>query len=457
MPPYLKKIRFWVRFTIALIKKYYSGFIISAIAGTLSFFVLPQILQLLPKTRTTKTIAVVGRFTQADIPISIQQQISLGLTTLTHDGRPAPALAKSWVVSEDGKTYTFDLDTGFRWHDGSPLQSRDIDYGFRDITIQSTSSNQLTIRLAEPFSPLPAALSRPLFKITKKRFLFFSSSRLLGLGNYHIGKIIKNGQFIQSLFLLPTSKQSDLPNLKYIFYPTENMATTAFKLGLVNSVLDLQQTPAVLHWPRVQIHTNTKSNRYVGLFFNTSNQLFSGTSGKNLRLALAYAIDKTRWSNRAFGPLNPSSWYYKSELKSFDQDIAKAIQLLSKQDKRPEKITISSSPANLSVAEAIKTDWKAVGIDADIITTTNYLDNFSVVLLTQAIPADPDQYNLWHSTQTTNITRLNDPRVDILLERGRQTVGPTQRREIYHEFQRFLVDDVPAIFLFHPVTYSVSR
>jgi peptide/nickel transport system substrate-binding protein len=74
------------------------------------------------------------------------------------------------------------------------------------------------------------------------------------------------------------------------------------------------------------------------------------------------------------------------------------------------------------------------------------------------IPDDPDQYSMWHSTQTaTNITHYQNPRIDKLLEDGRSEINIDARKKIYFDFQRFLVEDSPAAFLYYPTTYSIGR
>ncbi|MDD3998930.1 MAG: hypothetical protein PHR98_02415, partial [Candidatus Shapirobacteria bacterium] len=64
----------------------------------------------------------------------------------------------------------------------------------------------------------------------------------------------------------------------------------------------------------------------------------------------------------------------------------------------------------------------------------------------------------WHSTQTkTNITKINHPPIDKLLEEGRQTFDQQERKKIYQEFQKILLEESPAIFLKYPILYTVSR
>ena len=48
-------------------------------------------------------------------------------------GEIMPDLAYAWEISPDGRTYTFHLHDGVKWHDGSPFSSEDVRYSFNRI------------------------------------------------------------------------------------------------------------------------------------------------------------------------------------------------------------------------------------------------------------------------------------------------------------------------------------
>lgn len=442
----MKKLRYWLRLTTALFAKYYAILSIGIFLGGISFFIFPRVSKFLPKWRGTNTIAVVGRFTSDDIPLFIQHQISQGLTTLDSSGLASPAIASSWEVTDNGKTYTFELDTHLTWQDGSAFKSRDINYQFRDTVTEYPSDTKLIMKLKDPFAPLPVVVSRPVFK-----------RGLLGTGSYKVRRVRKNGAYIESLSLVPIDKSGYQPNLVYRFYSSEASAWLAFKLGTVHTVMDLQDISDLNSWPNAMVSSEAHLDRYVAVFFNLNNPILSGNAGRNLRLALTYAIDKSRWPDRADGPINPNSWAYFPDTKKYDQDLIHAKQLLAKEEKKPNEIQLSTVPAYLAVAEAIKTDWEKLGLKVNVLVAAEPTVDFTALVIAQAIPLDPDQYNLWHSTQATNLTGINNPRIDKLLEDGRKTLDFAERKKIYHEFQKYLVDEVPAIFLFHPQSYTVSR
>src|SRR3954469_24056445 len=49
-----------------------------------------------------------------------------GLTAIDKDLKVIPSLAESWSVAPDGKTYTFKLRSGVKFHDGSPFEAADV-------------------------------------------------------------------------------------------------------------------------------------------------------------------------------------------------------------------------------------------------------------------------------------------------------------------------------------------
>ena len=443
-----KSLRFYLRFTAALVSRHYRGILAGLLLGTLAFFVLPKILRYLPPIRSTRTIGIVAQPTLSDLPLAIQRQISLGLTALNPADSPVPAIADSWTATDSGKIFLFTLQSELVWQDGQPLVSSDIKYNFKDAKVEYPDPTHLKIILPDPFSPLPSAVTRPLFK-----------KKLVGVGSYRVTKTRLNGSTVESLTLSPVDGTSTAPNLRYNFYASENQARMAYKLGLVKSLLDIQDPADLKTWPGTDVSRQTHTDRYVAVFFNSQSPLFFGTAGRNLRQALAYAVDKSRWpaTVRAAGPIGPDSWAFSADIKKYDFDLDHAKQLLAKVDKLPDPLVLTTVPAYLAQAEDIKQDWQAAGITTEVQVSLDTPGDYQALLLAQAIPADPDQYSLWHSTQAGNITRLNNPRIDKLLEDGRKTLDQSARKTIYADFQRFLLEESPAVFLFHPHTYTISR
>ncbi|MBI3396972.1 hypothetical protein HY045_00690 [Candidatus Woesebacteria bacterium] len=131
---------------------------------------------------------------------------------------------------------------------------------------------------------------------------------------------------------------------------------------------------------------------------------------------------------------------------------------LPKEAKKNLEINLYTTEALLPIAEKIASDWKALGAKPHVKVTTGVPDDYDAFLAIFDSPIDPDQYSVWHSTQTdTNISKYKSPKVDKLLEDGRIELNQENRKKIYLDFQRFLLEDSPAIFLYNPVFYDVLR
>ena len=101
-----------------------------------------------------------------------------GLTTTDGvTGEVAPALAESWEIAPDGKTYTFTLRPDLKWSDGESLTVDDVVFTYMDVlfnpeipsnsrdgfrigqegalpTVVKLDDRRIQFQLPEPFSPL---------------------------------------------------------------------------------------------------------------------------------------------------------------------------------------------------------------------------------------------------------------------------------------------------------------
>lgn len=431
-----KKIRFYFRLYFAFLKKHKKNIFLGIIGGVLTFFFITKVWPLY-FAKEVKRVGIVGKYNFQTLPLEIQKLISEGLVSVSFSGGINPNLAKGWDVDEGGKVYKIYLKEGVFWHDGKPLEATDINYNFADVAITVLDKLSLKFTLKEPFAPFLSLLSQPIFK-----------DKLVGTGEYKVKRIKMNGNILEKLVLV-SLKNKPKKEIIFRFYPSEESVKTAFKLGEVDEIRDIVNYSEFKNWKGIKINPEIKNNLFVALYFNTQNPKFAD---KSTRQALAYALKK-EWKPRALSSYNPRSEFFNSGVKKYEFNLERAKELLKK---NPQEIELATTPALLEIAERIKEDWQQLGIETKI-KVISQLENNEALLITQEIPIDPDQYLMWHSTQKLNLSHFKNPRLDKLLEDGRRTLEKEKRKQIYFDFQKFLVEEVPAIFLFHPTLYTISR
>jgi len=89
-----------------------------------------------------------------------------GLLEYDFELKPRPGLARSWSVSADGKTITFMLQEGVKFHDGKPFTSEDVKFTILDVLKKTHPRGLNTFRAVETIdtpNPLTAVfrLSEP--------------------------------------------------------------------------------------------------------------------------------------------------------------------------------------------------------------------------------------------------------------------------------------------------------
>jgi len=448
-----KKIRFFYWILVGFIKKHPRALFVSIFLGTIGTLLSPKFIGILPKPLTTEKIGIVGQPTLAELPLFIQNQISIGLTSIDISGKAQPALSDKYTIENNGKRYIFYLQEGLYWHDGKAFNVEDVKYNFQNVSTSFISPNSIVFELQEPFAPFPTLVSQPLFRQLRSS-IFPGKSTLIGIGPTKVKKIIRNGHIIKEIIL-----QSQQKKIHYRFYHNQEAAIIAFKLGEIDKILDLSSPGELVNWPNTKISEVLHQDRYVGLFYNTKDAYLSS---KGLRQALTYAIpNKPSGERRALSPLNPNSWAFNPQVKPYEFSLEDSQRLLEAEKEENlnfhPTFELTTTLPYLTTAEQIKEQWSTLGIPTTIKVATFLPESFQALLIGQEIPPDPDQYSLWHSTQSTNLTHYNSPKIDKLLEDGRQTIDQKERIQIYQDFQRFLVEDSPAAFLFHLTTYTIER
>lgn len=445
-----RRLIFWL--FKAYLKKWGKIIVVCFLLGLVGFFLLKSSLPYVIAAITgvsKESVGIVGAYTLDTLPKDVVSDISEGLTTIAPDGSVKPDVAQSWTISKDGKKYIFYLNKNVLFSDGTPVTSKKITYSFSDVSVDRPNDYTIVFTLKEPYSPFLTSVSRPIFK-----------EGYVGIGEYRIKQASFNGTFLQSLTLASSTKT---PALKiYQFYPTQDSLKVAFALGEITKALHVTDTSfqntSFDKFPHVTISKGINYSQLVAIFYNTQDK---NLSDKKLRDALSYALPNTFSSGeRAYSPIAPPSWAYSQDI-SRTQDLTHAQLLLEasigKDIKNFPPITITTLPRFVPVAQVVQNSWKKIGISSTIQVVDSLPPVFQVYIGEYMVPQDPDQYTLWHSLAENNITNYKSVRIDKLLEDGRKTLDKSQRASMYAEFQKYLVDDQPATFLYFPYSYTLTK
>lgn len=395
-------------------------------------------------------IGLIGSYNEENLPEEIKKKISNGFVNVNEKGEYKAVIASSWEVKDNGANYKITAKKNLFWNDGTPFTVKNNDFTFKEVEVNVLDDHIIEFKLKKPLPIFLSYLSKPIFK----------TGSLVGVsGLYKVDKLKKKAQFFSEIFLSPNKK--GLPIIVYKFFLSEKDLINAYKLGEINQMTLYRKGLADIFkdWKNTTVQRTIDYNRLLTLFINNSN---SQLKEKELRQAIALAFDRAKFEDlgqEANSPIPPVSWAYNPNLKknTYDQELATQIV---------KKYITASDSSKLS----LNTFYDYVD-DLDLISeslsrielpiTTNIVSNnqsFDFLLAYWNVPVDPDQYFFWHSTQKEgNITSYKNLKVDKLLEDGRNTTSLIDRKQVYFDFQKVLMDDSPAIFLYYPYVYTIKR
>ena len=445
-----KKIRYYYWLIFSFLKKNFKLLFLNFVIG---FFLVILFASFFPLVNSfifskVEKIGVVGTYDLTNLPGEIQEAISNPLLSLSDKGEITPVLISSYEILDGNKIYRLRLKSDIRWSDGEKFTAYDINLNFKGIETKVIDETTIEFRLKQPLSIFPIYLTKPLIKDEK-----------IGVeGLYTFGEYKLQEGHLVNVQLYPQKKT--FPKRSYHFYDTENKLINAYKKGSVNFI----RTPKVKiveqfsPWKNTTITKEVNYRQMMTLFFDTKKDVLSS---KETREAIVWSVPYfEEYGERAKGPIPPFSWAYFKDLKSYTPNPLKTKDFFKKDssDEKRTELNFYTFYDYLEVAEQIKKNLEGAGLTINLKVLSYLPQDFDLLLTVWNPPPDPDQYYFWHSTQRTgNITNYKNVRVDKLLEDGRKTLNVDDRRKIYIEFQKNIVQDLPAHFMYYPYVYTIRK
>jgi peptide/nickel transport system substrate-binding protein len=415
------------------------------------------------------------------------------------DMRIGPDLAERWDISPDGKTYTFSLRKGVKFHNGRELTSADVKYSLERIRdpahaaqgaglltsiagVETPDPYSVRLALKNPDAAILASLASNWSGIVAKEEVEKAGGTLdkaeAGSGPFMLEEWIPN----QTLKLKrnPSYYVKDQPYLDGITFqviPEESAILAQLRSGSVH--LALLEDNKNYQLAKDASNLDVARSPRLGFDYININCQVEPWNKVEVRQALSYAIDRKEVlavaaSNLGtlIAPVPPALKDFALDpetLPEFKPDPNKAKELLAKAGLpngfKSELKLIPTFPTMVTGAQVVADQVKKVGIQLELkqleygvwIKETGD-KQFAVTMNITGGNADPDSL-LWNRIHSkgANQNNWNDPEVDQLLDQGKMTADLGKRKEIYAQLQRLLVQKVPQIWLFASDLIHVTK
>jgi oligopeptide transport system substrate-binding protein len=440
-----------------------------------------------------------------------------GLVTLNDKLEPAPDLAQKWEISPDGKTYTFTLRQGAKFHNGKEVKASDFKYSLERACNPKTESTVADTYLgdivgaAEVLSGKATAISGVqvvddyTLKITidapKAYFLAKLTAppafvvdtanveaggktwtdKLNGTGPFTLKQLKKGESIVLGRNDLYYGDKARVEEIRFVLaggsamtmYENGEMDMTAVGLADIERVTDPKNSLS-----KELLVVDHFDFMYVG--FNTLAPPFDDVK---VRQAFAYSIDKVKLAEVVYkstvvatnGILPPGMPGYNKALKGLGYDVAKAKELLaqSKYANKMAEVTLFVSGSGGTPARAVSAlqeMWKqnlGVQVSVQQVDWATYLNDlkrhkyqmFGVTSGWIADYADPQDFLdiLFYGKSYENHMSYANAAVDKALEQARVEQDPAKRMKMYQDIEETIVTDAPVIPLHNSREYWLVK
>ena len=438
-----------------------------------------------------------------------------GLVWIDPDGAPQPSLAAGWTISEDGLTYTFDLQDGVTWHDGEAFTSADVVFTFEEVLSKlhprmSSTMERLGAGFAAPDEDtFVVTLERPFAPFLRQLWVF--DAPILPEHVYAGTDIATNpanqapigtGPFVfdrwdrgAALFLERNASywvegQPYLDEVIFQVVPQPTNRTAGLETGEIDFVVDFYLPKAEV--PRLVANSDLQEMRgrtIPAMYFlmtNTAGELFDDVRA---RQALAFAVDRerlvaqamngfARTAAGAFGDGFP--WLVNEDvhydtLYPFDTERAQALFAEAGIAEGTEvRLTYDSNRAQMvASAQIVRENLRAAGLEvvleplerSVLIDKVFAARDFDLTLQSFYSAGDPaiGYHRIYLTNETdrrfTNASGFSDPEVDAMLGEAATATDLDRRGAIYKELQVKLNEELPSVMLFEEegVDFATKR
>jgi peptide/nickel transport system substrate-binding protein len=449
----------------------------------------------------------------------ISQQLYDSLIHEYLSGEFEPGLAESWEVSEDLLEVTLNLRAGVTFHDGTPFNAQAVHDTFERIRDPETASlrtflddfdtgevvDELTYKMnmakasAVTITNLSGTGAAPSSMAAVEELGDDFLRNPVGTGPFKIGEwrgeneliLVRNEDYNWAPPFMDNQGPAYLDEIHYFFVeePTTRM------VSLESGDVDLIDDP-----PDIEVARLMESDDFEVIVTKTAglpqssfmNVTVPPTEDLAVRQAMLFGVDRAAGAQLIFhgaqppgqGPLSSASWaYWEGVEEMYPYDPERAEQILDEagwlmgdgdvreKDGQPLRIRhVTTTGTATQFAEFIQGSLRPLGFDYIVEgmayegTVSRMAANDYEVARLGLSSSDPHgaMYGPWHSSQIEggsqfNRSRINDPHLDELLDAGIATQDRDERREVYIELQKYIMENAFVLPNWESNLYHVMR
>ncbi len=410
-----------------------------------------------------------------------------GLTRFDSSGAVIPGLAKSWEVSDDGLTYTFTLNEGVTFHDGTTMDAEDVKFSLDRIGTEESANAQKALYAAisevnviDPATveiKLSEANGSMLFNLAWGDAVIVAPESIEGIKQTPIGtgafKFDSWSQGDKIELSRNDAYWGTAPSLAKATFKFISDPTAAFSAMMAEDVDVFSGFPAPENLPQFEADP-----RFKVLVGSTEGETILSTNNKmppfdnvKVREALAHAIDRQSIIDGAmfgygtpigthFAPHNPA-YVDLTGMSSFDPEKAKALLAEAGYPDGFETTLFLPPPSYARRGgEIIAAQLAQVGIKAEItnVEWAQWLEsvfkgkNFGLTIVSHTEPMDigiyanPDYY-----------FQYDNPAFQELIAKLNTEADPDMRTQMMGDAQRIIAEDYVNGYLFQLAFPTVAK